>query len=98
MTDGRLFLAIAGLICLGAFFIGLRFSRMTAERIDTRRVQIEMPSFLAKGRGVAEQFQLLGRILMIVAPLFFLFSTAFCLGLLGPVDGITPSNSKFVSE
>lgn len=86
MTDGRLF----GAICLAAFLNGIRFARMSDEKSRGRWVHIEMPSFLAKGRSVAEQFQLLGRIMMIAAPLFFLFLAALCFGLLGPVDGITP--------
>jgi hypothetical protein len=90
MTDAALLLASAGLICLGTFLNGIRFARMSEEKIRSRWTQIEMPRLLRKGRSVAEQFQLIGRILMIAAPLFFLFSAALCFGLLGPVDGMTP--------
>ena len=86
--SGALFLAIAALMCLGVFLNGLRFSRMSEEKLLDGRTQVEMPSFLARGRTPAAQARLFGRISMILAPLFLLLIAALCFGLLGPVDGI----------
>jgi hypothetical protein len=86
MSDGMLFLGAASLICAAAFLVGLRFSRMTEEKLAGRQYQLEMPAFLARKRTPAEQFRLLGRMMMIVAPLFLLFFAALSFGLLGPFD------------
>jgi hypothetical protein len=88
VTNGWIFLGVASLICAGAFLIGLRFSRMPEERIRSGRLQMELPSFLVRGRTQVEQVHLFGRIMMIAAPLFLLFFAALSFGLLGPVAGI----------
>ena len=84
--SGWLFLGIVALISIGVFFNGLRFSRMSDDRLGG--VQLEIPSFLANGRTPAEQTRLVGRISMVVAPLLLLLFAALCFGLFGPVDGI----------
>ena len=88
MTDGRIFLGIAAIICVLAFLNGLRFARMSAERVDAGRLQLELPGFLARGRSPLAQVQLFGRIQMIAAPLMLLFFIALTFGLFGPVSGI----------
>ncbi len=88
MNDGRIFLGVTALICLGAFLIGLRFSRMSEETILSGRLQMELPSFLMRGRTLVEQVHLFGRIMMIVAPVFLLFFSALSFGFFGPVEGI----------
>jgi hypothetical protein len=84
VTDGRLFLALAALICAGVFLTGLRFSRMSDEKVQGGRVQMELPPFLMRGRTKVEQVHLFGRMMMIAAPLFLLFLAALAFGLLGP--------------
>lgn len=88
MSDGWIFLALTALICLGAFLNGLRFSRMSEEKILDERTLIEVPPFLGRGRTKVEQARLFGRISMIVAPLFLLVAAAFCFGLLGPAGAL----------
>lgn len=88
MTDGRILLAGAAVICVLTFFNGLRFARMSAEQTNAGRLQLELPAFLASGRSRLAQVQLLGRMQMIAAPLMLLFFIALTFGLLGPVDGI----------
>jgi hypothetical protein len=87
-VSGWTFLGICALISLVAFLNGVRFARMSEERIADGRLQIEMPPFLTRGRTPTEQVHLLGRIFMITAPLFFLLVAALCFGLLGPVQGV----------
>jgi len=87
MTDGRLFLAIAGLICLGVLLNGIRFARMTRNPWAGKKLfgfDVE-GSELPIGR-----VRLIGLVQAVAAPLFFLFFAALCFGLLGPVDGIAP--------
>jgi hypothetical protein len=92
-VSGWLFLGIVALISFGVFANGMRFSRMSEDRLGG--VQLEMPSFLAKGRTRVEQTRLFGRISMIAAPLFLVLVAALCFGLFGPVDGI--ETIKFTS-
>ena len=85
MTDGRVFLGIATLICIGNFANGVRFSRMTENPWAQKRLfglRIEgwdMP--VAKLRRM-------GLLFMVTAPIFWLFVVAMCFGLFGPVEGI----------
>ena len=85
MTDGRTFLGIAALICVGVFLNGLRFARMTRNPWEGKRLfgqpvsGSEMP---------IERVNLLGKLLMVAAPIFLLFFAALCLGFFGPVEGI----------
>jgi hypothetical protein len=88
VADGRIFLGIATLICIGAFLIGLRFSRMSEEKILDSRTHVEMPAFLVRGRSHVEQVHLFGRMMMIAALLFLLFFAALSFGIFGPVEGI----------
>lgn len=85
MSDGRIFLAIAGVICLGVFLNGLRFAWMTSNPWAGRKLfgQDVQGSDLSVNR-----VRLIGRIQTIAAPIFFLFFAALVFGLLGPVDGI----------
>ncbi|WP_088184148.1 hypothetical protein [Sphingobium sp. Z007] len=85
MTDGRIFLAVVAVIALGVFVNGLRFARMTTNPFVGRKL-FGMPiegSELPLGR-----LNLIGKIQMIVAPLFFVFACALTFGFLGPVEGI----------
>ena len=86
--SGALFLGITTLISLGAFLNGVRFARMSDERLANGRFHIEMPAFLARNRTAGDQVRLLGRLQIIFAPIFLLFSAALSFGLLGPVEGI----------
>jgi hypothetical protein len=83
--SGAAFLAISAAICAGVFFNGLRFARMTANPWAGKTI-LGLP--LAGSDSPIGEIRIIGRIQMIFAPLFFLFSVALCLGLLGPVDGI----------
>ena len=85
MTDGRIFLGIATLICIGAFINGLRFSRMTENPWANRRF-LGMP--IQGSRLPPERVRLLGRLNMFLAVAFWVLVTAMCFGLLGPVEGI----------
>ena len=85
MTDARIMLAIAAVICAGVFLNGLRFSRMDRNPWAGKSI-LGMP---VQGAEMSvSQVNLIGRMQMIFAPLFFLFFAALCFGLLGPVDGI----------
>ncbi len=86
--SGSIFLAVAALMSLGVFLNGLRFMRMSEDRLLDGRTQIEMPSFLARGRSPVARARLAGRISMIFAPLFLLLVAALCFGLFGPVQGL----------
>ncbi len=85
MTDGRIMLAVAAVICAGVFLNGLRFSRMD------RNPWVGKSVFGAPVQGAdmpVSKVNLIGRLQMIFAPLFLLLFAAICFGLLGPVDGI----------
>ena len=93
MTDGRIFLAIAGLVCLGVFLNGLRFARQTSNPWAGKKL---FGTDVGGSELSVAQVRRIGLVQMIGAPIFFLFFAALCFGLLGPVDGITPI--QFVSE
>ncbi|MFL9840545.1 hypothetical protein ABS767_06175 [Sphingomonas sp. ST-64] len=85
MTDGRIFLALSGLMCLGVFLNGVRFARMT------RNPWAGMKLFGQDVQGSdlsVERVRLLGWLQAIAAPLIFVFFAALAFGLLGPVEGI----------
>ena len=87
MTDGRLFLAIAGLICLGVFLNGIRFARMTRNPWAGKKLF----GMDVEGADLpVSRVRLFGFVQVIAAPLFVLFFAALCFGLLGPVEGINP--------
>ncbi|CAN5462672.1 hypothetical protein BH10PSE14_BH10PSE14_42980 [soil metagenome] len=85
MADGRLFLGISTLICIGAFLNGRRFARMTKNPWANRRI-LGLP--VSGSELPIERVRLIGRINMIGAPVFWLIVAAMCFGLLGPVDGV----------
>lgn len=85
VTDGRIILVIVALICAGVFLNGLRFSQMDRNPWAGKSV-FGMP---VQGADMpVSRVNLIGRVQMIFAPLFFLLFAAICLGLFGSVDGI----------
>ena len=86
MTDGRLFLGIVTLICIGAFLNGLRFLRMARQPRAERRI-MSLPA--QSSHLPDDRLRTFGRLQMLVAPLMWLFFVALCFGLLGPIKGIT---------
>ena len=85
MIDGRLFLALAALICLGAFLNGVRFARLTRNPAAGQTL-LGMP--LRGADMPVERLRLFGAVQMIAAPLALSFFAALSFGLLGPVEGI----------
>lgn len=77
MISGWTMWAIGTLVCLAAFANGVRFARKPADTFDR----------LPGGRA-APSPQMIGRLFLIAAPLFWLLWTAICFGLLGPVQNI----------
>ena len=88
VDDGRILLVSSSLICLAAFFIGRRFSRMDDKA--AQRVTVEM-SFGSTGDH-ARDVRRVGWLMMVASPVLFLFFVALCFGVLGPVDGINTIN------
>ncbi|MBB5718217.1 hypothetical protein FHR23_001124 [Stakelama sediminis] len=85
MTDGRVFLAIGTLISIGVFANGLRFAHKTSNPWSGKHIL----GMSVKGSDVPlDRIRRIGRLQMIIAPIFFLFLCALCFGLLGPVQGI----------
>lgn len=87
MHDGLTIWAIGCLISLGLFLNGVRFARM------------DKPPFRSIGwfgRTVVDPSEskaktnLIGRLFMIVAPIFAMLWTLLAFGALGPVDGMPP--------
>jgi len=83
--NGWAFLGIMTLICIGVFLNGLRFARITENPWAGRRL-FGLP--IRGSEMPIEQVRRMGRLHMIVAPLFWLLTAALCFGLLGPVQGI----------
>lgn len=85
MSDGRVFLAVAALICLGVFVNGIRFARMTGNPWAGKKLfgQDVQGAELSVNR-----VRMIGWFQAIFAPIFFLFLAALAFGLLGPVEGI----------
>lgn len=86
MTDGRIFLAMVTLVCIGVFLNGLRFLRMATQPRAERRI-MGLPAQSAHLPD--DRLRAFGRLQMAVAPLAWLFFVALCFGLLGPIKGIT---------
>jgi hypothetical protein len=85
MTDGRVFLAIWTVICVGVFLNGLRFARMKSNPWAGKRLfWMRIPA----GDWPIERVRLRGVVAMIVAPLVLIFGAAACFGLFGPLRGI----------
>ncbi|MGJ3648978.1 hypothetical protein ACLB0R_10955 [Sphingomonas sp. GlSt437] len=85
MTDGRLFLAIAAVICIGVFLNGLRFYRMNRNPWSGKSI---MGIPVEGGDLSRARVRRLGLGQMIAAPLMLILFIALCFGLLGPVQGI----------
>ncbi|GAA0734322.1 hypothetical protein CA233_14925 [Sphingomonas sp. ABOLD] len=85
MIDGRLFLLITTLICVGAFLNGLRFATKSENPWAGKKL-------FGNNVGGSElsiaQIRRIGLLQMIAAPIFLLLFAALCFGLFGPVDGI----------
>ena len=73
LTSGWTMLGLGTLICIGAFANGLRFARI-GEKLPDDRAQISR--------------RLMGMLVMVAAPLFWLLFAAICFGLFGPVHNI----------
>lgn len=87
MTDGRFFLGMVTLVCIGVFLNGLRFLRMATQPRAERRI-MGLPAQSAHLPDV--RLRSIGRLQMVAAPLAWLFFVALCFGLLGPIKGISP--------
>jgi hypothetical protein len=76
-------LIIIGAICAGAFLNGLRFAQMDRNPWEGKKLG-GMP---VQGHNLSiEQVNRLGKLQMIVAPIFFLVSVAIVSGIFGPVQ------------
>jgi|GEM_PF-884468 len=85
MTDGRLLLGIATLLCAASFANGVRLVRM-AENPLPKKLLFGMPM---QGSDMpVDKMRRLGLVFMVVAPLAWLFFVALCFGLFGPVQNI----------
>jgi len=85
MTDGRVFLAIWLVICVGVFLNGLRFARMNRNPWAGKRLWGQP---IPAGDWPVQRVRLGGLLLMVVAPLILTFGIAACFGLFGPLQGI----------
>ncbi|MES2046511.1 MAG: hypothetical protein V4475_21785 [Pseudomonadota bacterium] len=92
MTDGRLFLGIVTLVCIGVFLNGLRFLRMATQPRAERRI-LGLPA--QSSHLPDDRLRAFGRLQMAVAPLAWLFFVALCFGLLGPIKGISPIHAPW---
>ena len=85
MTDGWIFLTIVSFISLCVFFNGVRFSRMTRNPFEGRKI-FGQP---IQGTELSvKDINMIGRIQMVFAPLFLLIMMAMIFGLFGPVEGV----------
>jgi hypothetical protein len=89
MTDGRIFLAISALICLGVFANGWRFARMTKNPFAGRK----LGGLPIQGSELSiHQLRRIGKLQMLAAVIMLPLFAALSFGLLGPVDGIQTIN------
>ncbi len=86
MTDGRIFLAMVTLICVGVFLNGLRFLRMATQPRAERRI-MGLPA--QSSHLSVERLRSFGRLQIAAAPFAWLFFVAMCFGLFGPIKGIS---------
>jgi hypothetical protein len=86
MVDGRLFLGMVTLLDIAVFLNGVRFLRMAGQPPAERRI-LGLPA--QSSHLPAERLRLFGRLQMLAAPLAWLFFVALCLGMLGPIRGVT---------
>ena len=84
-VNPALFLALVGLICAGVFINGVRFARMTHNPWAGK----SMMGVPIEGHDLPiEKVRLIGKVQMIVAPIFFLLMSILVLtGKIGPLDG-----------
>ena len=92
MTDGRLFLGVVTLICIGSFLNGWRFLRMATRPRAERRI-MGLPA--QSSHLPDDRLRAFGRLQMILAPLMWFFFLALCLGVLGPIKGISPIHTPW---
>ena len=78
-----LILALVALICVGVFLNGLRFARMTENPWVGKSI-FGQP--VQGGDLPIERVNLIGKVQMIFAPVFFVLFAAIISGLFGPVD------------
>jgi hypothetical protein len=89
MDDGLTMWAIGCAISVGVFLNGVRFARMD---------KVPFKTINWFGRTVADPSEIkaktnfIGRMFMIVAPLFAILWTLLAFGVLGPVDGMPALN------
>lgn len=87
MTGGWLFLGISTLICVGAFLNGHRFANAKSNPFAGK----SLSGLPLQGDDIlVEKLRSFGRIFMVFSPLFWAFTFALCLGILGPVEGTRP--------
>lgn len=85
MTDGRIFLGLATLVCLGATLNGLRFMRMKRNPWAGKALL----GFKVGGADLSvSAVNRIGLVQLVGALLLWLFFAAMCFGFLGPVDNI----------
>ena len=89
MDEGLTMWLIGCLISLGLFLNGVRFARM--EKVPFKTISwfgrtVDDPA------EIRAKTNLIGRLFMIVAPLFALLWTLMAFGALGPVNGMPPIN------
>jgi len=82
--NGALLLGLVSLVCFADVLIALRFKRL-ADRADSNVGTA--PKVGGTDPTAARRF---ARVMLIVAPLMWLFFVALTFGLFGPVGGITP--------
>lgn len=86
MSKSEIMWVLGSLNCIAMFFIGFWFSR------STRPIN----GMMWFGRVVddpaeaLEKKQLMGRIFMVAAPIFFVFWSLLLFGVMGPVEGLEP--------
>lgn len=90
MSEGTTMWLIGCLISLGLFLNGWRFARM--EKIPFRSISW-FGRTIVDPVDIKAKTNLIGRLFMIVAPLFALLWTLMAFGALGPVAGMPPIGS-----
>ncbi len=83
---------MVSLVCIGVFLNGLRFLRMATQPRAERRI-MGLPAQSAHLPD--DRLRAFGRLQMAVAPLAWLFLVALCLGLFGPIKGISPIDTPW---
>ena len=83
MSNSAIMWLLGTVIVITQFFMGLRFARSTQVKgkVEWFGRVINDPAEALKKQ------QKIGRIFMIIAPIFFVFWTLLLFGVLGPVEG-----------